>query len=160
MATISAGLLMYRFTPRGIEVLLVHPGGPFWRHKDKGAWSIPKGEIFPDEDPLRCALREFQEETGIVPTGKFISLGSTKLKSGKIVHAWAFEGDCDPLQIKSNTFLLEWPPKSGQQVEFPEIDRAAFHSFAQAKEKMNPNQWIFLARLEEILDSNPAIKRH
>jgi predicted NUDIX family NTP pyrophosphohydrolase len=148
MAKTSAGLLMYRIMQGEMEVLLVHPGGPFWRHKDEGAWSIPKGEIEPDEAPLPAAQREFEEETGIKPSGKFISLDSAKLKSGKIIQAWAFEGNCDPAQIKSNTFPLEWPPKSGKMQEFAEIDRAAFWRVPQAKTKINPAQVVFLERLE------------
>lgn len=140
---------MYRILRGEMEVFLVHPGGPFWRHKDEGAWSIPKGEIEPDEAPLPAAQREFEEETGIKPFGKFISLDSAKLKSGKIIQAWAFEGDCDPAQIKSNTFSLEWPPKSGKMQEFAEIDRAAFWPIPQAKIKINAGQVVFLERLEK-----------
>ena len=149
MPKTSAGLLMYRVRDGAPEVLLVHPGGPFWRNKDQGAWSIPKGELDGDENPLLAAQREFREETGIAPQGNFISLGSTRLKSGKIVHAWAFEGDCDPTLIKSNVFSLEWPPKSGKFIETPEIDQAAWWSIAQARAKINPAQTPFLDRLED-----------
>ena len=148
MAKISAGLLMYRVCNGELEVLLVHPGGPFWHHKDAGAWSLPKGEVERDEDLLLAAQREFQEEIGITPQGTFIPLGSVTLKSGKIVHAWAFEGDCDPMVIKSNTILLEWPPKSGKLQRIPEVDQAAFWSVAQARTKVNPAQIAFLDRLE------------
>lgn len=150
MGKISAGLVMYRMVNGEIEVLLVHPGGPFWRNKDDGAWSIPKGEIEPEEDPLLAAQREFQEEMGIKPAGKFVSLGNVKLKSGKVVHAWAFEGDCDPATIKSNTFSLEWPPKSGKVQQIPEIDKAAFLPIMQARVKINPAQAAFLDRLQTL----------
>lgn len=151
MPKISAGLLMYRVCNGAIEVLLVHPGGPFWRNKDKGAWSIPKGEIEADEDALSAAQREFQEETGIQPRGPFIPLESVTLKSRKVVQAWAFEGDCDPAAIKSNTFTLEWPPKSGKMQEVPEIDKAAFWRLNEARLKINPAQVAFLDRLEKAL---------
>src|SRR5579859_7572043 len=116
MASISAGLLMFRINMGKTQVLLVHPGGPFWRNKDDGAWSIPKGEISDDEDLLEAARREFEEETGFKPTGDFIPLNSVKLKSGKVVHAWAVEGDLDAAAIRSNSFTMEWPPKSGRKV--------------------------------------------
>lgn len=151
MPKISAGLLMYRVCNGAIEVLLVHPGGPFWRNKDKGAWSIPKGEIEADEDALSAAQREFQEETGIQPRGPFIPLESVTLKSRKVVQAWAFEGDCDPATIKSNTFTLEWPPRSGKMQEVPEIDKAAFWRLNEARLKINPAQVAFLDRLEKAL---------
>jgi predicted NUDIX family NTP pyrophosphohydrolase len=151
MSKMSAGLLMYRITEGRLEVFLIHPGGPFWRNKDAGAWSIPKGEINAGEDYLLAARREFQEETGIKPEGTFLSLGSTKLKSGKVVHAWAFEGSCEPATIKSNTLKIEWPPKSGKLQEIPEVDKAAFWLLAEAKIKINPAQMKFLERLEEIL---------
>ena len=141
---------MYRMVKDEIEVLLVHPGGPFWRNKDEGAWSIPKGEIEPDEDLLLAAQREFQEELGIKPAGKFVSLGTVKLKSGKIVHAWAVEGDCDPTTIKSNTFSLEWPPKSGKLQQIAEIDKAAFWPLAQGRMKINAAQATFLDRLQAL----------
>lgn len=141
---------MYRTLEGRLEVLLVHPGGPFWRNKDAGAWSIPKGETDPGEDSLLAAKREFQEETGTKPQGTFISLGNTTLKSGKIVHAWTFEGNCDPAAIKSNTVKIEWPPKSGKLQEFPEVDKAAFWSVAEARVKINPAQIKFLERLEVI----------
>jgi predicted NUDIX family NTP pyrophosphohydrolase len=149
MPKISAGLLMYRIRSGAIEVLLVHPGGPFWSNKDQGAWSIPKGETKGDEDPLHAAQREFQEETGFAAQGDFISLGSVRLKSGKTIHGWAFQGECDPSLIKSNLITLEWPPKSGKFIDVPEIDRAAFFSVVEARTKINPAQVPFLDRLEE-----------
>jgi predicted NUDIX family NTP pyrophosphohydrolase len=147
----SAGLLMYRNRSGSIQMLLAHPGGPFFRNRDEGAWSIPKGEIEPDEDLLEAAQREFEEETGVVPTGPFVDLKPVKQKGGKIVHAWAFEGDCDPAATVSNTFTMEWPPRSGQQVEFPEIDRAEFFDLDTAKRKINAAQVSLIEKLEELL---------
>jgi predicted NUDIX family NTP pyrophosphohydrolase len=140
----SAGLLMYRIRNGQTEFLLAHPGGPLWKNKDAGAWSIPKGELATREEPLAAAQREFEEELGLKPNGPFTELRPIKQKSGKEVYAWAFEGDCDPAQIKSNTFTMEWPPRSGRQQEFPEVDRAAFFGFEQAKAKINPAQVKFL----------------
>src|ERR1700722_20089522 len=151
MSKNSAGLVMYRISDGELEVLLVHPGGPFWSKKDVGAWSIPKGEINPGEDQLVAAKREFEEETGFKPEGKFLSLGSVKHKNGKIVAAWAFEGDCEPDAIKSNTFVLEWPPKSGKTREFPEVDRAGFFSIKQAREKILAAEFGLIEQLSEIL---------
>ncbi|HVN24743.1 MAG TPA: NUDIX domain-containing protein [Syntrophorhabdales bacterium] len=151
----SAGLLMYRKRGQSIQVLLVHPGGPFWAKKDLGAWSIPKGEFAEDEDALKAARREFEEETGFLPTGNFIRLGSIKQPSGKIVHAWGFEGDLDTRNIKSNTFLLEWPPQSGKQQEFPEVDRADWFNIETAKEKITKGQIDFLDELLRNLESDP-----
>jgi predicted NUDIX family NTP pyrophosphohydrolase len=147
----SAGLLMYRRLGEKFEVLLVHPGGPFWRNKDEGAWSIPKGEIAEREDLLDAARREFAEETGHIPTGQCIPLKLVKQKSGKVVHAWAVEGDLDPAEIKSNTFTMEWPPKSGKQAEFPEADRAEFFDMKTAKKKINPAQAAFVDELEQLM---------
>ena len=152
MAKTSAGLLMYRERNGQIEVLLVHLGGPFWKNKDRGAWFVPKGEINLGEDLLDAAKREFQEETGMVPGGDFVSLGSAKHKSGKTVHAWAFAGDCDPTSIKSNTFEMEWPPKSGRMATFPEIDRAGFFTVDAAKEKMHSAEFEFLSRLKKAVN--------
>ncbi len=147
---ISAGLLMYRFKDGQLEVFLAHPGGPFFRNKDNGYWSIPKGEIDPHENDLDAAIREFTEETGIVPHGPFIPLNTVKQKSGKIVHAWAFAGNWDETtSIHSNSFEMEWPPHSGIKKQFPEIDRAAFFSTPQALEKINPAQQEFIRRLEQ-----------
>ena len=151
MGKISAGLVMYRVSEGELEVLLVHPGGPFWSKKDLGAWVIPKGEINPGEDQLAAAKREFEEETGFKPEGNFLPLGSVKHKAGKTVLAWAFKGDCDPGAIMSNTFRLEWPPKSGKSREFPEVDRATFFSVEQAREKILAAEFGLIERLKEIL---------
>jgi predicted NUDIX family NTP pyrophosphohydrolase len=151
MAKVSAGLIMFRRRNANVEVLLVHLGGPFWAKKDAGAWFIPKGEINPDEDELAAAQREFEEETGLQPTQPFLSLGHVKHKSGKKVTAWAFEGDCDPAVLRSNTFEVEWPPRSGNTRQFPEIDRAAFFTIDQAREKMHPTEFEFLPRLTKLL---------
>ena len=130
-----------------MEFLLVHPGGPFWKGKDGGVWTIPKGEIAEEEDALAAAIREFEEEVGFAPQGKFVELAPIKQKGGKIVRAWAFEGDCEPDKIKSNTFSMEWPPRSGRQETFPEIDRAAFFDLQGAKQKVNPAQIPLLEEL-------------
>jgi predicted NUDIX family NTP pyrophosphohydrolase len=143
----SAGLLLYRSRESGFEVLLVHPGGPFFRNKDLGAWTVPKGEPLADEPLLEVALREFREETGFDASGPFVPLSPIRQKSGKWVHVWAFEGDCDPSALRSNTFRLEWPPRSGKFAEFPEVDRAEFFGFEQAREKIIPAQ---VALLEEL----------
>lgn len=140
---------MYRRMNGRIEVLLAHPGGPFWAKKDLGAWSIPKGEFGPEEDALLAAKREFEEETGLVPEGDFISLGEQKQAGGKLVAAWAIEGSCDPLGLKSNTFLMEWPPHSGRMVEFPEVDRWAWFGLDEARERILTGQRVFLERLAE-----------
>ena len=142
MPRLIAGLLMYRIQDWIIQVLLAHPGGPFFRNKDDGSWSIPKGEPDADEDLMVTAQREFEEETGIEPTGPFIPLEPIKQKGGKIVHAWAFEGDCDPAAITSNTFTMEWPPKSGRQMEFPEINRAEFFDLDTARKKIKADRLI------------------
>jgi predicted NUDIX family NTP pyrophosphohydrolase len=147
----SAGLLMFRRRSFGLEVFLVHPGGPFWQNKDAGAWSIPKGEITPGEDLLTAARREFEEETGSKPEGCFISLGRIRQASGKIVIAWAIEGTCSE-QIQSNPFVMEWPPKSGKMQAFPEIDRAQWFLLTEAKTRINPAQAAFLKRLLDHLD--------
>ena len=142
---------MYRRSGMELEVLLVHPGGPFFAKKDEGAWSIPKGLVKGDEDLLEAAQREFQEETGFDATGPFIQLGSVNLKSRKAVHAWAFEGDCDPSQLSSNTFVMEWPPQTGQQQSFPEVDRCAFFPIDEAMRMLNQGQRSFLERLSKLL---------
>ena len=139
---------MYRVRRGAVEILLVHPGGPLWAKKDKGAWFLPKGEVKNGEADLAAAQREFEEEVGLRPAGPFFALGSIKRKSGKIVAAWAFEGDCDPSAIRSNTFTMEWPPRSGKQQEFPEVDRAQFFTREAAREKMHPEEFEFLTRLE------------
>lgn len=146
---LSAGLLMFRRCEGEVQVLLAHPGGPFFQKKDAGAWSIPKGEIEDREDYLAAARREFHEETGLTAAGPFIELTPIKQKGGKTVHAWAFEGDCDPATIVSNTFPMEWPPKSGRQVEFPEIDRAEFFDLTTARQKINAAQSALLNELAE-----------
>jgi predicted NUDIX family NTP pyrophosphohydrolase len=153
MAKRSAGILLYRGRTGEPEVLLVHPGGPFWAKKDLGAWSIPKGEYEADEDPRACALREFEEELGGPPPAEALTeLGSTRLASGKLVTAWAAEGDLDAASVVSNTFTLEWPPRSGVMREFPEVDRAAWFSLAEARRRINPAQVAFLDRLREQLE--------
>ena len=142
----SAGILLHR--AGGSEVLLVHPGGPFWARKDAGAWSIPKGEVEDGEQPRAAALREFAEETGTtLPDGALEPLGSVKLKSGKLVHAFAVAGDLDPEAIVSSTFELEWPPRSGRLQLFPEVDRAGWFGLDEAREKLNPAQAVFIDRL-------------
>jgi len=145
---VSAGLLMYKLAGDGLQVLLVHPGGPFFRHKEDGAWSIPKGLVESEENPLVSARREFHEETGLDPDlENLVDLGAVHQGGGKIVHAWAFPGDCNPDEIVSNTFELEWPPESGQRQRFPEIDRAQFFSVAEARRKLTRAQVTFLDRL-------------
>jgi predicted NUDIX family NTP pyrophosphohydrolase len=144
----SAGILLHRDGPDGTEVLLVHPGGPAWSRRDLGAWSIPKGEYAPEEDPLAAARREFTEELGTEPPdGEPADLGEIRQRSGKVVRAWALEGDLDAAAIHSNTFLFEWPPRSGKQIEIPEVDRAEWFSLAEAREKINPGQVPLLDRL-------------
>ncbi|WP_373694104.1 NUDIX domain-containing protein [Edaphobacter paludis] len=130
-----------------LEVFLVHPGGPIWARKDKGAWTIPKGEYGPDENPLAAARREFEEETGFVATGEFADLGTVQQKSGKVVTVWAFEGDCDPLQLTSNTCQIEWPPRSGHQLEIPEIDRGRWFSIEEARKYIREEQQPLLDKL-------------
>jgi predicted NUDIX family NTP pyrophosphohydrolase len=147
----SAGLLMYRRRHGSLEVFLVHPGGPFWQKKDVGSWSIPKGEYTADEDPLEVAKREFQEETRFKASGEFVPLTSRKQPSGKIITAWAFEGDCDASTIESNTFSMEWPPHSGKREEFPEVDRASWFSIPEAKKKIIEGQSGFVGELVRIL---------
>jgi predicted NUDIX family NTP pyrophosphohydrolase len=152
MPRVSAGLLMYCIRDGKLQVLLAHPGGPYFKTKDNGAWTIPKGEIEPGEDLLEAAKREFEEESGVIPSGPFIALKPIRQEGGKIVHAWAFKGDCDPAAIVSNTFTMEWPPKSGRQMEFPEIDRAAFFDVAEAKRKIKAGQEELIAELQRIVD--------
>jgi predicted NUDIX family NTP pyrophosphohydrolase len=152
----SAGILLYRLREAGPEVLLVHPGGPFWARKDEGAWSIPKGEHGDDEDPRASAAREFEEETGTaLPPVALTELGTVQLRSGKQVAAWAAEGDLDAEAIHSNTFDMEWPPRSGQIQAFPEVDRAGWFDLDAARTKLNPGQAPFLDRLRELLATGP-----
>ena len=146
----SAGILFYRWSDSGLQVLLVHPGGPFWTNKDEGAWSIPKGEFEPDDHPLEIAKREFQEELGSPVTGEFLQLDPIRQKAGKVVYAWANEGDLDAENIRSNKFELEWPPKSGQIREFPEVDRAEWFNLETARVKINPGQIGLLDQLESL----------
>jgi len=147
MSNQSAGILLYRKTDDELQVFLVHPGGPFFKNKDDGAWSIPKGEFLTDEDPLAAAKREFEEETGQAVEGNFIELKPVRLKSGKNVHAWAVEGDIDHATIISNSFEMEWPPKSGKKQSFPEIDRARWFNTSEAKLKLNAAQAAFINEL-------------
>jgi predicted NUDIX family NTP pyrophosphohydrolase len=146
----SAGILLYRGEGEGLEVLLVHPGGPFWARKDAAAWSIPKGEYEAEDDPLAAARREFEEELGSAPPdGTTLDLGEVRQKSGKFVRAWALAGDLDATAAFSNTFTAEWPPRSGRLQEFPEVDRAEWFTIEAAREKINPAQATFLDRLVE-----------
>jgi predicted NUDIX family NTP pyrophosphohydrolase len=151
MAEHSAGILMYRRKGNGLEVFLVHPGGPFWARKDEGAWSIPKGLADPGENLVAAAKREFEEETGSRPEGEFRELGVFKQPSGKLVHAWAVEGDCDPAKLVSNEFEMEWPPKSGKRARFPEVDRAAWFGPTEALKKIQKGQVPILRKLFEML---------
>ena len=151
----SAGILLYRRRNGGeTEFLLVHPGGPFWAKKDEGAWSIPKGQIEDEEEPRACAIRELAEELGPVPDldpEELVELGSIRQRAGKVVEAWAAEGDFDPAALKSNTFSIEWPPRSGQEREYPEVDRAEWFDLATARQKILPAQAEFLDRLLDSL---------
>jgi predicted NUDIX family NTP pyrophosphohydrolase len=144
MPKLSAGLLMYRRRPDGLEVFLVHPGGPFWAKKDAGAWSIPKGEYAEGEAPLDAAKREFQEETGFTAEGDFVELGQVRQAGGKLVSAWAVEGDLDPAMLVSNVCLIDWPPRSGRKMEIPEVDRGEWFTVDAAREKILKGQVVFL----------------
>ncbi len=152
MAKRSAGLLMYRRKGGELAVFLVHPGGPFWAAKDAGAWTVPKGEYMDGEEPLKAAKREFTEETGFAADGDFIDLGTIRQTSGKIVNAWAFEGDCDPDKLISNFCEIEWPPRSGKSVEIPEVDRGAWFTLADARTAILKSQQGFLDVLKEKLE--------
>jgi predicted NUDIX family NTP pyrophosphohydrolase len=151
MAKTSAGLMMYRFREQGLEVFLVHPGGPFWAKRDAGAWSIPKGEYAGDEEPIAAAVREFEEETGFRIEGELREVGMVRQAGGKVVRAWCFEGDCNPADLRSNLFAMEWPPKSGKQSEFPEVDRGGWFSINAAQEKILNSQAPLLPMLVESL---------
>lgn len=151
MSVHSAGIMLYRFVGSKLQIMLVHPGGPFWASKDDGAWSIPKGIYREDEDPLAAAKREFREETGYEVDGAFLDLGEKKQPSRKIVHTWALEHDLDTSQIVSNMFSLEWPPKSGTLLQFPEIDRGQWFEVHEARNKILKGQQVFLERLIEQL---------
>jgi predicted NUDIX family NTP pyrophosphohydrolase len=149
----SAGILLYRYHHNLPEVLLVHPGGPFWVKKDLGAWSVPKGEFDDEENSFHAAVREMEEELGIKVTGEFVELSPVKQKGGKLIYAWALQGDFNIAEIKSNTFEMEWPPKSGITKLFPEIDKAAWFTMDGAKEKINKGQLPLIEELEIILDA-------
>jgi predicted NUDIX family NTP pyrophosphohydrolase len=151
MANQSAGVLLYRRRGADVEVLLAHPGGPFWARKDQGAWSIPKGEFDDSEEPLAAARREFQEETGFALDGAFLALAPRRQKSGKIIHAFALERDLDPSAARSNFFTMEWPRGSGQTVEFPEVDRVAWFPLHEARRRIQPGQRAFLDELSDRL---------
>jgi predicted NUDIX family NTP pyrophosphohydrolase len=153
MATMSAGILMYRHSDAGIVVLLVHPGGPFWRDRDLGAWSIPKGELEDGEDPEAAARREFAEELGIEATGPLRPLGQVRQRGGKVVLAYALEGTLDVSTVRSNEIAIEWPPRSGRTIYVPEIDRAAWFALPLARRKILASQQPFLGRLEMLLKS-------
>ena len=153
MSKRSAGIVLYRRTPGGLEFLLVHPGGPYWAGKDEGAWSVPKGECREGEDPLRVACRELEEETGLrAPEAGFLPLSPVRQRGGKEVVAWGVEGDFEPSELRSNTFSMEWPPRSGRMQEFPEVDRAAWLSLEEARTKLNRAQLPLLEELAERLE--------
>jgi predicted NUDIX family NTP pyrophosphohydrolase len=152
----SAGILMYRLRSSTIEVFLVHPGGPYWAKKDAGAWSIPKGEFSEKEDRFSAAKREFKEETGIFPEGNFVALKPVRQPGGKVVYAWAVKGDCEAEKIVSNTFSMEWPPRSGKYQEFPEVDRAEWFTLNIAKKKILKGQVSLLEELSQIAETDFA----
>jgi predicted NUDIX family NTP pyrophosphohydrolase len=148
---VSAGLLLFRCPHSGLEVFLAHPGGPFWETRDLGAWTVPKGLVEYGEDPLVAAIREFEEETGIRPEGPFLPLGSIRQKAGKLVHAWAWEGEADPRRVRSNLMRTEWPRGSGRWITFPEVDRCEWFEANSARRKINPAQSELIDRLEASL---------
>lgn len=148
----SAGILLYRFNKKQLELLLVHPGGPFWVKKDEGAWTIPKGELNDKEDALLAAKREFEEETGLKPEGDFIKLSPVKQKAGKLIYAWAVQGNIDITQLNSNTFEMEWPPRSGKRKTFPEVDKAAWFTPAAARSKMVEGQLPLIEEIQKLLE--------
>jgi predicted NUDIX family NTP pyrophosphohydrolase len=149
----SAGILLYRRGHRGLEFLLVHPGGPYWAGRDAGAWSVPKGEYGDDEDALEAARRELEEEIGVRPSGDFIALAPVRQRGGKVVTAWGVEGHVDPSRVSSNTFSMEWPPRSGRTREFPEVDRAEWFTLDQARTKINRAQLPLLEELRQKLEA-------
>jgi predicted NUDIX family NTP pyrophosphohydrolase len=149
--SVSAGLLLFRRGQGGLEVFLAHPGGPFWKTKDRGAWTIPKGLVDEGEDLLAAARREFLEETGIEPCGPFRELGTVRQKAGKLIHGWAWEGNAAPALVRSNTFKMEFPRGSGRMIEVPEVDRCEWYSIPAAREKINPAQVEFLDRLQALI---------
>ena len=150
-ANVSAGMLLFRRGESGVELFLAHPGGPFWKNKDEGAWTIPKGMVDEGEEPLDAAVREFVEETGITPVEPYLPLGAIRQKAGKTVHAWAWEGDADPAAITSNEMSTEWPRGSGRWLTFPEVDRCAWFRPAEARRRMNPAQAELIDRLQDLL---------
>jgi predicted NUDIX family NTP pyrophosphohydrolase len=154
----SAGLLLVRERGGRLEVLLVHPGGPFWAKKDLGAWTIPKGEIAAGEDPLTAARREFEEETGVHADGAAVPLSPLRQAGGKLAHAWMVRGDLDPAAVKSNTFTLEWPPRSGQRREFPEVDRAAWFTLDEARRRILKSQAPFLDEVERLVARSAGVE--
>ena len=156
MPKLSAGILLFRRSGPSLEVLLVHPGGPLWAKKDLGAWSIPKGEYSEGEDARAVATREFEEELGVALVGNLTELGSVKQRGGKVVTAWAVEGDLDPSHLRSNTFTIEWPPRSGRQREFPEVDKAEWFEVSEARRKLLDAQTVLLDRLVDLLKSGSA----
>lgn len=152
----SAGLLLFRRPAGRLEIFLVHPGGPYWARRDLGAWSIPKGEFAAGENALDAARREFREETGADAAGSFLPLEPVRQAGGKVVHAWAIEGDCDAASIRSNTFTLEWPPHSGRTAVFPEVDRAAWFALPEARQRILPSQAPLLDQLQRLLSPEPG----
>lgn len=153
---VSAGLLLFRRRGGALELFLAHPGGPFWTHRDEGAWTIPKGGVEDGEDLLDTARREFEEETGIAPQGPFIDLGSVRQRAGKVVHAWAWEGNADPSTVTSNEMRTEWPRGSGRIITFPEVDRCDWFDPTEARHRMNPAQAELVGRLERVLSNSPG----
>jgi predicted NUDIX family NTP pyrophosphohydrolase len=151
---VSAGLLLFRRSADVLEVFLAHPGGPFWSSRDLGAWTVPKGLVENGEDPLAAAIREFEEETTMRPEGPFLPLGSIRQKAGKLVHAWAWEGEADPRQVRSNTMRAEWPRGSGRWLTFPEVDRCEWFDVRNARQKINPAQAELIDRLEAVLSED------